>query len=114
MEPRTQSVRYAERVLEGFDDNGNPERIVISIDRRDGGIWVVDRGVNPGLRQSGDRAVEDEIFAGYELDDALARANEALEDDVRVLEEEGLDVHVTAFTRNEILPRLEKWFLHES
>jgi len=114
VEPTGQSVRYAERVLHGFDDDGNAERIVLSIERREGGIWVVDRAVNPHLRTTGDVSPGDEIFSGYELDDALERANEALEDDVRVLEEEGVDVHVSPFTRKEILPRLERWFLHES
>jgi hypothetical protein len=114
MESTAPSVRYAERVLEGFDDDGNTERIVLSIDRRDGGIWVVDRAVNPQHRPGDERAPEDEIFSGYELDDALEHANEALEDDVRVLEEEGLDAHVPPFTRKEILPKLERWFLRES
>ena len=36
-----------------------------------------------------------------------------LEDEVRVLEEEGLDVKVAPFTRQEILPKLERRFLHE-
>lgn len=114
MERTVESVRYAERVLEGFDDDGNAERIVLSIDRRDGGIWVVGRAVNPRHRPTGESPPGDEIFSGYELDDALERANGALEDDVRVLEDEGLDVDAKPFTRQEILPRLERWFLRES
>jgi hypothetical protein len=114
MEPTVQSVRYAERVLEGLDDEGNAERVVFSIDRRNGGMWVVSRVVDAHVRSNGAPSPGDEIFSGYELDDALEHANDALEDDVRVLEEEGLDIHVTAFTRKEILPKLEKWFLRES
>ena len=109
-----QFERYAERILQGFDDDGNAERIVLSIERGEGGIWVVDRAVNPQLRPNGELAPDDEIFSTYELDEALARANDALEDDVRVLEEEGLEAHVPPFTRKEILPKLEHWFLHES
>ena len=37
----------------------------------------------------------------------------ALEDEVRVLEDEGIDLKVTPFTRQEILPKLEHRFLHE-
>jgi hypothetical protein len=105
------SERYAERVLDGLDDGGAPERIVLWIERREGGVWVVGRVVDPEHRPPGDRQPADEIFEGYELDDALEHANEALEDEVRVLEEEGLDVRVTPFTRGEILPKLERWFL---
>jgi hypothetical protein len=106
------SERYAERVLDGLDDSGAPERIVLWIERRAGGLWVVGRVVDPEHRPDGDPHSVDEIFEGYELDDALEHANEALEDEVRVLEEEGLEVRVGPFTRQEILPKLEHWFLH--
>ena len=43
--------------------------------------------------------------------DRLEHANEALEDDVSVLERDGGDLHsVRPFTRKEVLPRLERWF----
>jgi hypothetical protein len=106
------SERYAERVIDGLDDDGAPERIVLWIERREGGLWVVGRVVDPDHRPSDELRPDDEIFEGYELDDALEHANDALEDEVRVLEEEGLDVRVAPFTRAEILPRLERWFLH--
>lgn len=105
------SERYAERVLDGLGDSGTPERIVLWIERREGGIWVVGRVVDPEHRPDRDLQPADEIFEGYELDDALEHANGALEDEVRVLEEEGLEVRVAPFTRTEILPRLERWFL---
>jgi naphthoate synthase len=47
-----------------------------------------------------------------ELSDALERANEALEDDVVVLERDGRDADVKPFTRREILPLLERWFFN--
>ena len=81
--------RYAERTLVGVDDVGREERIVIWIERRPGAVWAVARAVNPQLRDSDEARREDLIFEGYELDDALERANEALEDDVGVLEEDG-------------------------
>ena len=67
----------------------------------------------PSTVRPASRSDEDVIFEGYELEDALEHANEALEDEVRVLEEEGLDIKVAPFTRQEILPKLERRFLHE-
>jgi hypothetical protein len=102
--------RYAERTLDGVDDVGREERIVIWIERRPGAVWAVGRAVNPQLRDSAEPRPEDVIFEGYELGDALDRANEALEDDVRVLEEDGLSADARPFTRKEVLPLLERWF----
>jgi predicted RNase H-like HicB family nuclease len=50
------------------------------------------------------------VFEGYELEEALERANEALEDDVHVLEADGRPVKVRPFTRKEVLPLLERFF----
>jgi hypothetical protein len=104
--------RYAERALAGVDDVGEEERIVLWIERRTGAVWVVGRAVNPQLRESDEPRAEDVIFEGFELDDALDRANEALEDDVSVLEADGLPVNAKPFTRKEILPLLERWFFN--
>jgi len=104
--------RYAERTLVGVDDVGEEERIAIWIERRAGAVWVVGRVVNPHLRDSDEPRPEDVIFDGYELEDALERANEALEDDVSVLEGDGLLADVRPFTRKEVLPLLERWFFN--
>lgn len=104
--------RYAERVLAGVDDRGEEERIALWIDRRPGALWVVGRVVNPHLRESDEPRPDDVVFEGYELEDALQRANEALEDDVRVLEQDGLTVDARPFTRKEVLPLLERWFFN--
>ena len=104
--------RYAERTLAGVDDVGAEERIVIWIERREGGVWMVGRAVNPHLRTSDEPRAEDVIFEGYELTDALERATEALEDDVVVLEGDGRPVAAKPFTRREILPLLERWFFN--
>jgi hypothetical protein len=73
---------------------------------------VVGRAVNPQLRESDEPRAEDVIFEGFELGDALDRANEALEDDVRVLEEDGRPADPRPFTRKEVLPLLERWFFN--
>ena len=115
MSHTSSSGRYAERVLDGFDDRGAPERIVIWIERKDDGLWAIGRAVNPQHRPTDEPRSDDFVFETYELDDALEHANAALEDDVAVLETDGeLRTRVPPFTRKEILPRLERWFFRES
>ena len=104
--------RYAERTLVGVDDVGEEERIVIWLERRPGAVWAVGRAVNPHLRDTDEPRPEDSVFEGFELGDALDRANEALEDDVRVLEEDGRPADAKPFTRREVLPLLERWFFN--
>jgi hypothetical protein len=103
-------MRFAQRVVRGVGEDGSSDDIIIWIERRPGAVWAVGRAVNPQLRDSDDPRPEDVIFEGYELGDALDRANEALEDDVRVLEEDGLPADARPFTRKEVLPLLERWF----
>jgi hypothetical protein len=108
---RQTDARFAERVLTGVDDRGDEERVVIWIERKPGALWAVGRAVNPNLRQSDAPREDDYVFEGYELDDALEAANAALEDDVRVLEEDGSDQgRVPPFKRSELLGPLERWF----
>jgi hypothetical protein len=107
---RDTSGRFAERVLRGVDDGGAEERIVIWIERRPGALWAVGRAVNPHHRSSDEPRRDDWLFEGFELEDALEAANAALEDDVRVLEDEGHDERVPPFTRDELLKPLERWF----
>jgi hypothetical protein len=102
--------RFAERVVEGFDDGGVPERIVIWIERKEGGVWAVGRAVNPQHRPSDEPRAGDYVFEGYELQDALDAANEALEDDVSVAEGDGDTRKQSPFKRSEILAPLERWF----
>jgi hypothetical protein len=101
--------RFAERVVEGRDDAGAAERVVIWIDRRPGALWTVGRTVNPQLGtvryDDGDG-----LWQGYELDDALEAANAALEDDCVVSEDDGFDGRVRPFRREELLRPLERLF----
>ena len=48
------------------------------------------------------------LFEGYELEDALEAANGVLEDDVRVLEQDGRDSDAKPFVRKELLGPLER------
>ena len=110
MKRKDETGRFAERALDGMDSDGDAETVVIWIERRPGAVWCVCRAVNPHLRQSGETRPEDVVFEGYELEDALAAANDTLEDDVRVSEELGRAAHVKPFTRDELLKPLERWF----
>jgi hypothetical protein len=105
-----QPGRFAERVVEGVADDGSPERIVIWIERKEGGVWGVGRAVNPQHRPSDEPRAGDYVFEGYELGDALLAANETLEDDVSVSEQDGRTVKVQPFKRSEVLGPLERWF----
>jgi hypothetical protein len=107
---KSTEARFAERVLAGVDDQGAQERVVIWIERKTGGLWAVGRAVNPQHRSSVEPRRDDYVFEGYELEDALEAANTTLEDDVRVLEQDGRDVDAKPFVRGELLKPLERWF----
>lgn len=83
---------------------------MIWIERKPGTVWAVGRAVNVQHRESDEPRPDDWIFEGYELGDALGAANDALEDDVRVLEQDGVSDLVKPFTRKEVLPVLERLF----
>ncbi len=104
------AVRFAEREVHGVDDRGEAERIVIWIERLPGALWAVGRAVNPQYRPSEEARREDYVFQGYELSDALVAANETLEDDARVSEQDGRDEKLKPFVREELLRPLERWF----
>jgi hypothetical protein len=102
--------RFAERIVHGVDDLGAEETILIWIERRQGAVWAVGRAVNPQHRSSDEPRADDYLFDGYELDDALAVANDALEDDLNVSERDGRPENLKPFTRGELLKPLERWF----
>ena len=104
------AVRFAEREVHGVDDRGDSERIVIWIERLPGALWAVGRAVNPQYRRSDEARRDDYVFQGYELSDALDAANETLEDDARVSEQDGRAEKIRPFVRDELLRPLERWF----
>ena len=110
MRRKSTAGRFAERVLNGVDDAGAEERIVIWIERKQGALWAVGRAVNPQHRSSDEPRRDDYVFEGYELEDALDAANSTLEDDVSVLEGDGRPTKVRPFVRDELLKPLENYF----
>jgi hypothetical protein len=110
MRRRSAGSRFAERTLEGVDDSGALERIVIWIERKPGAVWAVGRAVNPQHRPTEDARQDDYLFEGYELADAIEQANATLADDLRVLEQDGRPQQAEPFAREELLKPLERWF----
>jgi hypothetical protein len=107
---KSSADRFAEREVHGVDDRGEPERIVIWIERLPGALWAVGRAVNPQYRPSDEARKDDYVFQGYELGDALDAANATLEDDVVVSEQDGSTEKLKPFVRQELLRPLERWF----
>ena len=110
MKVASSAGRFAERVVEGRDDAGAAERIVIWIERRPGAVWAVGRAVNPQLRDSVEPRHDDYVWEGYELEDALEAGNAALEDDCVVSELDGSEARIRPFRREELLEPLERLF----
>jgi hypothetical protein len=106
---RTPPGVFAERVVQGVDDAGAAEKIVIWIERQPGAVWAVGRVVNPEF-PTGSGGAKDYVFQGYELDDALENANGTLTDDLHVSNGDGRAQDVQPFTRDELLKPLERWF----
>jgi len=107
---RDATAVFAERVLEGVDDAGVVERVVIWIERKPGALWAVGRAVNPQHRQTEVPHVDDYVFEGFELEDALEQANACLQDDARVSADDGRPAACEPFAREELLRPLERWF----
>jgi hypothetical protein len=106
--------RFAERVVDGRDDAGAAERIVIWIERRPGAVWAVGRAVNPQHRASHEPRADDYVWEGFELEDALDAANATLEDDCVVSESDGSAQKIRPFRRDELLQPLERFFFGRS
>jgi hypothetical protein len=107
---RDTSGVFAQRVLEGVDDAGVIERVLIWIERKPGALWAVGRAVNPQHRRTEEPHRDDYVFEGYELEDALDCANATLDDDARVSAQDGRSASVEPFAREELLKPLERWF----
>ena len=115
MKALARAGRFAERIVDGRDDGGSPERVVIWIERRPGAIWAVGRMVNPQHRETESPRADDYVWEGHELDDCLEAANGVLEDDAVVSEDDGgAGGKVKPFLRDELLEPLERFFFGRS
>ena len=102
--------RFAERTVDGLDDAGRPERVLIWIERKAGAVWAVGRMVNPQHRETEAPRHDDYVWEGHELEDCLEVANGVLEDDAVVSEDDGAGAKVRPFRRDELLKPLERFF----
>lgn len=96
--------------MRGVSEDGSLQEIVVWIERRPGAIWAVGRVIDPQNRTIPEPRPDDYVFEGYELTDALEAANAALEEDVVVSAEEGIEDRVHPFVPDELLKPLERWF----
>ena len=103
-------MRFAERVVHGIGEDGAREEIVIWIERRPGALWAVGRAINPNRRRDPKPRPDDYVFEGWEMGDALDAANNALEDDLAVSAEEGVNEDVEPFGEDDLRKPLERWF----
>jgi hypothetical protein len=101
---------FAERSIRGVGDDGAAEVVTIWIERKPGALWAVGRAVDLAQRTDGLVRSDDYVFEGYEMGDALAAANAAVESDLDVSAEEGKPQQVERFTDTELLAPLERWF----
>ena len=109
--PKDGAIRFAERTVHGRDDLGREEIVTLWLDRREGGVWCVCRHVNVSVRGTVEPRNAELVFEGYELDDALRAANEALESDLAASEDD--DDHnegVRPIRGDEVRHKLERWF----
>jgi hypothetical protein len=105
------AVRFATRTVRGLDDAGRDEAISLWIEWQPGGQWAVVRMVNAGERENPKLPRPDDyLFTGFELQDALAVANEALDSDLEVSRSDGSNEDVEPFSEEELKARLERWF----
>ena len=102
---------FAERTINGIGDDGGSEVITLWIERKPGALWAVGRAV--GLAERADGAVHDidYVFEGYEMEDAVDAANEALESDLDASEDnDDHNSRLRPFTDTELLQLLERWY----
>jgi hypothetical protein len=91
-------------------DEKGVESILIWIEHRTDGSWAVGRASDLTQRDFPEPRNHDYVFEGYEIEDALEAANNALEDDVTASELDGIDAGVKAFIRSELEQPLNEWF----
>ena len=91
------------------DERGTMSNL-LWMERRAGGLWAVGRASDLAQRQYSAPRENDYLFVGYELDDALRVANEALEDELEASERDGIHPDAAPFTRKELQAPLNEWF----
>lgn len=86
------------------------ESVLIWMERREGGLWAVGRASDLAQREYPEPRSHDYVFEGYDIEDALTAANEALEDELSASERDGIEPHVKPFLRRDLEAPLNEWF----
>jgi hypothetical protein len=102
---------YATRTIPmpAHDERGI-DSILIWVEHRAEGEWAVGRASDLDQRTFAEPRETDYVFAGFDMNDALEAANNALEDDVTASELDGMDADARPFTRSELQEPLNEWF----
>lgn len=106
-----QTSWYATRTIPmPNDDERGIDSILIWIEHRSGAEWAVGRASDLAQREYSEPRERDYIFTGFDIDDAIGAANNALEDDVTASELDGMDADARPFTKSELQDPLNEWF----
>lgn len=92
------------------DDERGIASILIWVERREGGEWAVGRASDLSQREYPEPRENDYVFLGFEIEDCLEAANNALEDDLSASEMDGINESVRPVTRPELEQPLNEWF----
>jgi hypothetical protein len=91
------------------DDERGIDSILIWVEHR-GETWAVGRASDLDQRTYSEPRHTDYVWEGFDMDDALEAANNALEDDVTASELDGMDPTVRPFMKAELQDPLNEWF----
>jgi hypothetical protein len=101
--------RITERTVRGFRDDGQEEVVSIWLEYVAGGLFRVCRVVDLERRDLAEARTSERVFDGYELDDALRAANQAIEAELDASTgEEDRNAEVRPITRTDVEPFLER------
>lgn len=94
------------------DDERGIDSILIWVEHRPdhGGQWAVGRASDLAQREFAEPRGIDYVWEGYEIQDAIDAANNALEDELKASELDGMDADARAFTKTELQTPLNEWF----
>jgi hypothetical protein len=105
---------FAQRRIRGMADDGGGENVTIWIERRAGAVWAVGRAVSLEERPDGRVHPDDYVFDGFEMGDAVAAANQALDSELEIAAGDAIEQTVDPFTEDELRAPLERWFFGRS
>lgn len=93
------------------DDERGIDSILIWVEHRpENAQWAVGRASDLAQREFAEPRGIDYVWEGFDIDDALEAANNALEDDVTASELDGMEADARPFMKAELQEPLNEWF----